>query len=61
MPTELLDQVFERLNKNGFKPEVVEPYQYDSERKVIFKVLAGEKEFECKLYEEDINEELIDS
>ena len=61
MSTEFLKQISERLDKNGFKPEVVEHEQRGSKRMVVFQVPAGEKAYECKLFEKDINEELINS
>jgi hypothetical protein len=53
MSTELFKQIQEMLDKNGFKYDIVED-QINSTRIIFFKVPAGRKEYECKVYENDI-------
>lgn len=43
MSTELLNQLCEKLNNTGLDLDVVDPNQYDSEKKIMFKIPAGEK------------------
>jgi hypothetical protein len=59
MITPLLEVIYERLDKNGFKPEIVNDKVL---RSLVFKVPAGSTEYECLIYNIDFElRELINS